>query len=78
MAEVCLTLTTGFTLCCTSENPKIQIPDSFKKVGNFLEQKSQVRSQTVSMRIAWRGQHQFSLITAVTQPGIGITKSFKM
>ncbi|MBG1259853.1 hypothetical protein [Nostoc commune] len=27
-----------------------------------------VRSQTVSIRIAWRRQHQFSLITAVSQP----------
>ncbi|MEH2371752.1 hypothetical protein [Nostoc sp.] len=28
-----------------------------------------VRSQTVSIRIAWRRQHQFSLIIAVNQPG---------
>ncbi|MCC5660540.1 hypothetical protein LC608_26890 [Nostoc sp. XA010] len=28
-----------------------------------------VRSQTVSMRIPWCGQHQFLLITAVSQAG---------
>ncbi|MCL6753237.1 hypothetical protein KBT16_20615 [Nostoc sp. CCCryo 231-06] len=28
-----------------------------------------MRSQTVSIRIAWRRQHQFSLITTVSQPG---------
>ncbi|MEH2282584.1 MAG: hypothetical protein V7K90_14865 [Nostoc sp.] len=34
-----------------------------------MVEKQEVRSQTVFMRITWRGQEQFSLITAVSQPG---------
>ncbi|QFS43851.1 hypothetical protein GXM_01324 [Nostoc sphaeroides CCNUC1] len=37
MAEVCLPLTRGFTLCCTSENPNIHIPDFLKKSGILCE-----------------------------------------